>query len=90
MEDKKWEANSKKEFVKIQVVFKNVNRLWQCKLEETPSGLGLMECFIITVTEPLVSATTDLFHYLFAVCLWVKRQYCINGSTYIALCEMKR
>jgi len=40
---KKWEANSKMEFVKIQVVFKYVNRLWQYKLEETPSGLGLME-----------------------------------------------
>jgi hypothetical protein len=53
------------EFVKIQVVFKYVKRLWQCKLEGTPSGLGLMECSIITVTEPLVSATTDLVHYLF-------------------------
>jgi hypothetical protein len=69
---KKWEANSKMEFVKIQVVFKYVNRLWQCKLEETPSGLWLMECYTTTVTEPLVSATTDLVHYLFVVCLWVK------------------
>jgi hypothetical protein len=57
------------EFVKIQVVFKHVKRLWQCKLEGTPSGLELMECSIITVTEPLVSATTDLVHYLFVACL---------------------
>ena len=78
------------EFVKIQVVFRYVNRLWQCKLEETPSGFGLMECFIINVTEPLVSGTRDLVHYLFVVCLCVKLQYCINGSTYIALCEKKR
>ena len=60
------------EFVKIQVVFEYVNRSWQCKLEGTPSGLGLMECSIITVTEPLVSATMDLVHYQFVVCLWVK------------------
>jgi len=60
------------EFVKIQTVFKYVNRLWQCKLEGTPSGLGLMECSIITVTEPSVSAPTDLDHYLFVACLWVK------------------
>jgi hypothetical protein len=69
---KKWESNSETEFVKIQVVFKYVNTLWQYKLEETPSGLGLIECFIITVTEPLVSGTTDLVHYLFVVFLWVK------------------
>jgi hypothetical protein len=36
--------------VKIQVEFKYVYRLWQCKLEGTPSGLKLMECFTITET----------------------------------------
>jgi len=72
MENKEWEANSNMEFVKIQVVFKYAKRMWPHKPEETPSGLGLMECFIINVTEPLFSATTDLVHYLFAVCLWVK------------------
>lgn len=60
------------EFVIIQVVFKYVKRLWQCKLEGTPSGLGLMECSIFTVNEPLFSATTDLVHYLFVACLWVR------------------
>jgi hypothetical protein len=35
--------------------------------EGTPSGLGLMECFNNTDTDPLVSATTDLVHYLFVV-----------------------
>lgn len=43
------------------------NRLWQCNPEGTPSGLGLMECFINTDTDPLVSATTDLVRYLFVV-----------------------
>jgi hypothetical protein len=42
-----------------------VNRLWQCNLEGTPSGLGLMECFINTYTDHLVSATIDVVRYLF-------------------------